>query len=420
MAIATATIATSRTTVVKAWRKVASDVSTGFNFTAEEVLDLIEKVPTDGTPWSAREVLNPIDLNEGYGIASISEGDYDSTPSAVNLEETTVDVVQFNGRFNASKLAKYGDKGSVNQLEKQLFLMASKKVQAMNAHIADYFYGYPTAVLATTNTDVSGTTGTLTLAAGYDSTITDANFICRKFKVGDVVALVAAGSDALVDANAIGTITAVTPATPSIAVTFIGSVSSYTTDGIRIVKANSMNQVIGGTDLNKGYVGVLAGLKTASVHSLTHTNWTTAYSNTSGGRFSSIKLRRMKDEIQNYGDGKLNMVIMDQAVYRDAVDLQLSALRFNDPSVLSIDGDIDAKGVKIFTSRRALPGYAIGLDRTCMKRWMLTDKPDENVSWSDGKEYIDQNAFVFGMDVVSAILWKNRKKTAYYSGLTTS
>lgn len=417
---ATATIATSRTTMAKVWKKVASDVTPAYNFTAEEVMDLIEKAATDNTPWSAREVINPVDLNEGYGISSISEGGYDALPSSVSLEETTVDVVQFNGRFNASKLAKYGDKGSLNQVEKMLFVMASKKVQAMNAHRADYWYGYRTAVLATTDTDISGTTGTLTLATGYDSTVTNAAFIASKFKVGDRVALIAAGSDALVDANAIGTITAVTPATPSIAVTFIGSCSAYTTNGIRIVKSNSMDETVGGTDLNKGLVGILDALKTTSVHGLSHANWLPAYTNTSGGRFSSIKLRRMKDEIQNYGDGKLNTLLLDQGVNRDAIDLQLSALRFNDPSVLSIDGDITAKGIKIFTSRRCLPGYAIGLDKTFMKRWMLTEKPSDNMNWSEGKEYIDQSAYVFGIDVVEANLIKNRKKMAYYSGLSTN
>jgi hypothetical protein len=360
----------------------------------------------------------PIDIIEGAGIASIKEFGTEAMPSSPNMREITITLVHLNGRFNASKLAMWGDNGLTNQTKKQITQQALSKARALASDFGDRFYGPSTSYLATTTTVATQSSGTYTLATGYGvSGITTAAFIASKFKVGDRVALIRSG--ALVT-NAIGTITAVTPATPSIAVTWNGSVDADSGD--YVVKANSMgNTDINDTDYNRGFNGLIDITTAASLHSLatsTDANWAAAYSDSAGGRFNFTKLRRGKDEIKDGGNGTANTLIVSRGVYRDATALERSVLRVDDPLGLSLDGDVKAKGVKIFSSRRVPPGYAYLFDRKYLRKWALLPKPDEGVTWGDGKEYIDQSGFVFGLDLPVQLVCPNRKAFAYWTGLT--
>ena len=304
------------------------------------------------------------------------------------------------------------------------------EIDVLAAQFSDYFYGYSTAVLAITDTDVSGTTATLTIKNGYgSSTITDKTYISRLFRVGEYVALVAAGSDALIDANAIGKITAITAATPSIAVTFIGSVSSYTTDGIRIVKANAggtanLDQTITGTDLNRGVVGLLDMSLSTTIQNISSSSvpdWTPAYTDTTGGRLSGLRIHRGRDEIANYGGAKTGLkMILDQGVYRDMIGLQQAALRFNDPFALELDADIKAKGLEFFKSRRTPPGYAWLMAKESFYRMNLLPKPTQgSIQWKDGQKLVDQNGLIFSIDWPVQMVTTNRRNIAVWSGLST-
>lgn len=423
MAIATYTPTTSASGLNKLWRKVQGEVGQGLNYACEEwqQLDDLEDFKID---WSFREITFPLRINKGVGAASISEGGYEARPSSPNLEECTINWVQFNKRFTATLMAMYVDqKNSEAQLKKQLMYQAMDAVDVLAAHFSDYFYGFSTAVLAITDTDVSGTTGTLTLKNAYgSSTITDAAYIASLFRVGEYVALVASGSDALIDANAIGVITAVTAATPSIAVTFIGSCSAYTTNGIRIVKANSLDQSITGTDLNRGLVGLLDMALSASVQGLSSSSvadWSPAFSDTTGGRLSGIRIRKASDEIKNYGGGKADRLILDQGVHRDLIAQQQAAIRFSDPFALELQADVKSKGLTFFSSRRTPPTYAWLQVKKSFNRMNLLPKPTPGgITWKDGEKIPDQNALVFSMDWPAQMVTTNRKNMAYWSGLT--
>ncbi len=413
---------TIRSDLSKLYRKISADVAQGFNFATDEIAE-INGLDTEDTPYSPREVLFPIDLNEGVGAASIQEFGFEPNPTNSTVEDAQEDIIHLVGRFNLSKLAKFADKGNVNQVERNLRFQMTKKVQALRAWVGDAFYGFDDAVVAITDSNLSSQTPTLTLKDGYGRTdIDDAEFLARKFPIGEGVALVAAGSDALIDANAYGTVTARSLSGGTITLNLAASVT-YSTDGIRIVKANvataGQDVTITGTDLGKGMVGLLQANTAASLHGLTHTNWTAAYTDTTGGRFNAQRLRRMADNIADYGDGKMNMVCIDRGVYRDTVALQSAALRFSDAGALSMDGDITASGIKFFQSKRVPPGYVFGLDKSAMSKWFLLPIPGENkgVSWGDGKEYIDRSGMVFTMDVPGQFVFHNRKKLAYLSGL---
>lgn len=415
MAEATWTDTTSTSTLNKLWRKIQGPVAQGIQYKSEEYA-MLDDFSVEESEWSAREVTRPIELNEGAGVASIPESGYKAVPSSPTLEEATYTLVQFNKRFEASLLAKAGDKGSANQVAKQLKHQAKMAVFDIARHYSDYFYGLSTGILALTDTDLSGGTDVLTLKAGYgQSGITNAAFLADKFRVGDRIAVLNAGT---LVTGAIGTITAVTAATPSISVTWIGT-PSETTNDLQIVKANSMeNTTVAGTDYNRGLVGLLDGMLTSSVHSLSHARWLPSYSDTTGGRFSGIRLRRAADEIANEGGGKLNTLIYSQGIHRDMIAAERALVRFDDPFAMELDGDVKAKGRTIFSSRRVPPGYAFVGDKSSLKRWQLGAKPDGSMGWADGIEREDKSVVVFSMDMFVGLNWENRQNWAYFTGLT--
>ena len=402
----------------KLWRKVQGKLQTGLNFVSEEWSSLKDLKNFD-IDWSAREITVPIDILEGTGVASIPEGGWEARPSSPNVEEITLSWVLFNKRFTATKTAMFIDKHNPGaELKKQLVYQGMKAVQAMGRHVSDYFYGYGTAVLARTSTGATQASGVYTLDQGYDSTITNFAYITDKFKVGDYVALIRGG---VLVTNAIGVVTAVTAATPSITVTWNGSVDSDAND--LVVKANSLeNTTIAGTDYNGGLTGLLDMLKTASVHNLSSgsvANWSVAMADTTGGRLSGVRIHKGKDEIANYGGGKGKTLYMSQGVYRDLIAQMQGALRFSDPMSLELDGEVKSKGLTFFKSRRVPPGYAIMAADNTLHRMTLLPNPDgENPTWADGDKLQDQSGFVFSLDWPMQLIVTNRKNLAYWSGLT--
>src|SRR5690606_13353859 len=119
----------------------------------------------------------------------------------------------------------------------------------------------------------SGASHTIPLKNAYGSssipgtTAAQKAFIADKFKVGDQVALVNPGGGTLVT-NAIGKVTAVNPATPSITVTWIpGNVDP--SDGDYVVLANGANaSVLAHTSYNRCLVGLLEMMTRSEEHSL--------------------------------------------------------------------------------------------------------------------------------------------------------
>lgn len=418
MATATTVITTSGTSVSNLWRIVQGELAQGLQFDNDEWDMVDDFVPPEDLPFSARSVTIPIDMREGAGIASIPEGGFEARESSPNAREITVTMQQFNGRFNASRLAMYADKPAA-QVEKQLKYQGAHKIRDLSRHFSDYFYGVSNGYLAQASATQTQTTMTITLQGGYGvAGITDGTFLANKFKVGDWVAGINGG--ALVT-NAIGEITAVTTA-PRIVVVFNGSTTITSAD--YIVKANSKgNTTLAHTDYSRGLVGMVDITTTASVHSLssaTDANWDVAYSDTTTGRFNGLEVIRAEDEIRNEGGGKVTHILIDQGVRRDWINYERAALRFSDPMSMETDGSIKSKGRKIIPSKRVPPGYVYTFDKSALSKWTLLPKPDGKFNWGDGKEYIDENAMVFRIDLPIALITRNRKKFAYFTGKQTA
>lgn len=413
MAQATYSPTTSETDMNKIWRKVQGDLMMGFNFMAEEyeMLDSLKQFKID---WSAREIIVPIDLNEGAGVASIPEGGWEAVPSSPSVEEISLSWILLNKRFTATLTAQYIDQQNQEAMvRRQIVFQGRKAVEAIGADFADRFYGFSTGVLALLSGDpgTAATSHTLTLDDGYGvATIDEAAFIVDKFKVGDRVALVRSG--ALV-ANAIGTVTARDKAAGTIDVTWIGSVDPADNDAV--VKANSQeNETIAGTDYNRGLVGLLDVTTSDTVHGLSastdNANWNVALNDTTSARFDTVYLLNIQDAIADNGGGSVTDIIMARGVYRDALDNQLGSLRFDSPFNLQLDGELKARGVKITRTRRVPSGFVFAFDRKSYHRMTLLRKPTAGSApqWRDGEKIPDRSGKVFSIDFPVALVVTNR------------
>lgn len=425
MALAT-TVTTSGTDVNKIWRKVQGDLYEGMNFFSEEFGNMERFVPdTYDIDISAREITVPVDLNEEVGVAAIPEGGYEAVASSVNVEEVTLGFTLLNARFSASVTARILDeRHRAAELKRQIVFQGMKKMQALARTWSDMVYGYSTNILALTDTDLSGTSDTLTLYNGLnDSTIAGStaatgNYIANLFRVGERIAALNAGSLAT---NALGEVTAITAgANPTIAVTWDGS-TSESTNGLQIVLANSVEgSTIAATAYNRGIVGYLDLLKSTSVHGTSSSsvpNWSIAGSDTSGGRLSGVRLRAAKDTLRRYSPMKPDFALLDEGVHRDLIDLERAALRFSDPFALETDGDVKSKDLAIRSSWRVPPGYAIVGSKKAFARLDIMPKPGQGFAWGDGHKMENQSGYLFPVDFLTGTFCKSRKAFFYFSGL---
>ena len=416
MALAYA-ITTGGTTLNKVWRKSQGKLLRVYQTMVEE-WSWLEKLQKYDVNISAREITTPVDVSKPTRAAIIPEGGYEHNPATPGLQEITLSWSNYNDRWTTTLTSRFLSRlGQDNKVIDQFKYQGMKAIEGLARTVGTDFYGFSTGVLALNTTVATQASGAYTLGSGYGlAAITNAAFIASLFTVGDRVALVRAG--ALVT-NAIGTITAVTAGTPSITVTWNGSVTSANNDSV--VPANNVENatLAGGTSFNLALTGLLDITQSASLHGLTDSNWVPGYSDTTGGRFTGGRLRKMKQGIANTGGGKLGRIIWSNGVSNDVFNLQQGALRFNDPFAMELDGEAKAKGIAFSTSQRVPPGFMFGYDPDAIRAFSLVDFPEEgDVVWDDGDKLQDQNAFVFSVDFPLAMVCVNRRNTAYFSGLT--
>lgn len=411
--------------VDKIWRKSQGKLQRGFNFVTPEfkwVRDLKE-LEIDA---SLREMTFPVDLHEDRGITSLPEGGREAEPMSQNAEDATVAFIHLNGRFTVAKRARWALQadGGRGAIEKQLKFQGRKKVEAMGRRIGDMFYGYSTAYLCQTSTVATQSSGTYTLKNAYGdsdidgSSTAEKKYITNMIKVGDSVALIRSG--ALVT-NAIGEVTAISSSTPSVTVTWAGSVTSADDD--YLVFANGATATtISHTDYNRGLVGLLDYLKTASVQGISNAtvpNWDVAHSDTTAGRFTGQKWQKAADEIHNYGDEDAEITtLMAQGVARDVTAQYQAGVRYNSPMGMAIDGDFTAGGNKPRTSRRVPPGMVAMFGKGAIVKKTIFDEGEKAPGWGGGKELIDDSGWIFAIDWSGFIATRNRKLFAYFTNQT--
>lgn len=426
MAASPYNVSTSSSDLSGIWRKVQYGVVQAFQFGVEE-WDWLQKLKKFDVDWSAREITMELDLNDDVGTASIPEGGYEAAPSSQSTVTATLTWILLNNRFTQSRTAQYitEQQGQKGQLEQQLRFQATKAVQGIRRKVGDQFYGFSTGTQAvvTSAANEAITIQDMYSVSGLGATtspdgVTSSNRIAGDlFRVGERIAVITSSATF----RAISTISAIASASTLTVVTTIASV----TTGDLLVFGNNLENTTtaGGTERNLNLVGLLDGMTSTSVHSVSKTSyprWDTAINNSSGGRFTTTKYQKLRDSIYNAGGGEMDLCIMSDGVYRDVVAQQAGGIRYADPFNLELDGEVKIKGVQLVHSRRVPDGYVFGLvKKNSVNKMSLLPEPGA-VAQSDGYKLQDLSGNVFPIDYPCAMVWTNRKNSGLYSALTQS
>lgn len=402
----------------KGYKKKATKLYTAFKSRVEEFSWLDDIDDEDIVP-SGRENLIPLDVKRGYGTHMVSDGGYEARTVTPAMNEGSFSFVQASSRFFISTFAQALDQRAKDaQIIRQIKYQSKKSLESLARRVGLQFYGFSTGYVCEQTTVATSTTATLSLNDGFgDSTIDGLAYLSSLFEVGDRIGLIA--SDALVT-NALGVITA-KPSDGVLTVVFDGAVVLAAAQNI--VFANGVTDItITATDYNKWPVGLLDILTSGTVHGLASSSepaWAPALNDTNGGRFSYVKLKKLRQEIANDGDGKLTDIIWSNGVEND-VEAGERAARIYDSSAMDLDGSIKAKGVKFRTSALVPPEHVIGFDRSGWGKKLLTDKPSEDGSLSFGDLYKaeDRAGWKGGFELIYALVCRSRAKFARFAELT--
>jgi len=421
MATATYNVTTS-TDLKEVWRKVQYGIVVAAQFGVEEWqwLNAAKKLDVN---WSAREITMELDINDGYGTAMIPEGGKEARPSSPTAVTANFTWVLANKRFTISKTAQYiqQQQGTKGQLESQLKFQAKKALQSIRRKIGDQFYGISSGIqcsahsIATDDIVVDDMHGVSGLGG------TSANRRCVDlFRVGDVIALVDPSTHATIRGTA--AITAITRSSNTLTGTAVSDMTGETA-GDAVLFANNLENTTtaGGTEHDLNLIGFLDGFISDTIHGVsagTYAKWAAGYSNTSGGRFTGVTLRKMKQGIENNGGGTLTDVIWTNGVENDVFAQLQAGLRFSDSFGMEMDGSPKSKGVTFHTSPRVPDGYVFGYDKgNSVHKMVLLPEPGAP-AFEDGDKMQDDSGLVFSLDFPVQLVYTNRSNLAYCSSVT--
>ena len=409
---------TTISTLQKGYKKKATKLYTAFKDKVNEFSWLDDIDDEEITP-SGRENLIPLDIGRGYGTHMASDSGYEARTLTRAMNEGSFSFVHANARFFISTQAKaFDQKAKEAQIVRQIKFQSKKSLEALARRVGLQFYGTSNGYVARSSTNATATTQTLTMLDGFgDSTIDGASYLQSLFEVGDRIGMIR--STALV-ANGLGEITDNSTVAGEMIVVFDGSADIDAND--YIVFANAVTDAtITATDYSKWPVGLLDIITSSSVHGLATTseaNWAAAVNNTSGGRFSYVKLKNLRNQIANRG-GKMTDVVWSQGVEND-VEAGERAARIYDSSAMDLDGSIKAKGITFRSSDLTPPEHVFAFDRSGWGKKLLTDKPGEDgmVDFGDLYKAEDRAGWKGGFDLIYALVCRSRGKFGRYADLT--
>lgn len=417
MATATYGVTTSGGDLSSIWRKVQAGIVVAAQFGVEEWNALLQakKFTVD---WSAREITMELDIQDDVGTAMIPEGGKEARPSSPNTVTATLTWVLANKRFTISKTAQYiAQRTPKAQLENQLRYQARKALQGIRRKFGDMFYGFSTGTAAIASASAASAVAIKDLYGIANLGSVSANRrVADIFKVGDYIVALNPTGPALRAAPV--KVTNIARATNILSVD--GDLSVVAADLITFANNLENTTLAGGTERNQWLVGLLDGVTSTSVHSVsgtTYPDWAAAVNDSTGGRFNGIKLRRLKQQIHNKGGGELDTVWWANGVENDVVAQLQAGVRFDDAFSLEMDGRPTSKGVRFNTSRRVPDGYVFGYDsRNSVCRMTLLPEPGAP-AFDDGDKLQDDSGLVFSLDFPAAMVYKNRGNLGLFSGL---
>lgn len=412
---------TTVSTLAKGYRKKATKLYTAFKDKVDEFSWVDDIDDEDITP-SGRENLIPLDIGRGYGAHMPSDGGNEARTITRAMNEGSFSFVHGNARFFISTQAKaFDQKAKEAQIVRQIKYQSKKSLEALARRVGLQFYGMSNGTVCETTTDATATTSTLTLNDGFgDSTIDGGAYLCSLFEVGDRIAALDASSASALLSNGLGEVVDTTTVAGEMIVVFDGSCN--TDSGDLITFANAVTDTtVTASDRDKWPVGLLEIITASSVHGLatsSEANWAAAVNNTSGGRFSYVKLKNLRNQIKNRG-GKMTDVVWSQGVEND-VEAGERAARIYDSSAMDLDGSIKAKGITFRSSDLTPPEHVIAFDRSGWGKKLLTDKPAEDgmLDFGDLYKAEDRAGWKGGFDLIWALVCRSRGKFGRYADLT--
>jgi hypothetical protein len=382
----------------------------------------VDEVPDEDIVPSGRENLVPLDVARGVGAHQMDDAGYEGRTETPALKEGAFVFNHTNARFSISLRAQAFDKAARgNFIIRQIKYQSIKCIEAVMRKYAYMFYGMSSGYLAQCNGGQgSAASHTITLKNGFGlSSVSGAAYLANMFPVNEGVALIRAG--ALVT-NAIGVVTAFSLTAGTITVAW-GPGNVSITDGDYLVYANGVTgTTLSETDFNKWNVGMLDSLVTDSVQGVAtsgESTWASPLYDTNGGSFGFVKIKKMRQALENSGDTTLRRIVWSNGVENDVQALERGSLLWSDSGRMNIDANVTAKGVSFDTSRFVPPTFAFGIGADFMGKKIVSEKPDEEqqIEFAQLYKAEDRSALKGGVDMISANIIRSRSRLVAYGAL---
>ena len=365
------------------------------------------------------------------GGAMIPDGGYESTTTVQAPQSGTVSFVQFNDRFVLTGLGRLFDKNAKSgEVMAMNFYAAKKVLEAMGRKVGYQTYGFSTGTVALVDTTATVTTNTNVLLKqafgssliGTSNALATANqltYLAQLFRGLEAVGPIHS-SDVVTNGQA--STVSVTNSTGSINVTTAGGSSTWTAGDPIVFYNTVIDTTKAGTELNLWPNGLLDATQSSSLHGLatsTAPNWA-SYTDTSGGRFGFVKLRKGQQYINNYGGTEPDTLIIANGVQNDATAAERAARIYPGVSMFDLDGNLKAKGIDIRTSLLAPPALAFLYDSEAFTQLQLGDIPSENggPDLFEIDKLPNQNMWASSLNWAYLRATTNRAALACFSGLT--
>lgn len=395
----------------------------------------LRKTPTAALIPSGLEMRLILNVIFQGGGQMIPDGGYEATTTVQPPQYGTVTFVQYNDRFALTGLGRMYDRNAKQGEVLALNFYAAKKVmEAMGRKMGYQTYGYSTGTVAVVDTTATVTTNSaVLLKQAYGSsligntnataTTNQKTYLAQLFRAtgstGDIIGPIHTND---VVTNGQGSIVSVSNSAGSINVTTSGGSSTWTA-GDPIVFFNSViDTTKAGTELNLWPNGLLDVTQSSSLHGLATSsapNWA-SYTDTSGGRFGFVKLRKGQQYMNNYGGTEADTLILSNGVLNDATAAERAARVYPGVSMFDLDGNLKAKGQDIRTSLLAPPALAFNYDSDVYTKLELGDLPSENggPDLFEIDKLPNQNIWASSLNYAYLRACTNRAGMAVWSGLT--
>jgi hypothetical protein len=364
----------------------------------------------------------PLDLEQGFGAASLADGGREARAVSPTIRTAQLTLTHINARFSVTRWSKAMNQQSrAAYVTNEMTFKARKRLEAIQHKVGLNFYGFTSGQVCQVSAAVSGVTAgaAITFSNAFgDTNLTNTLYINQLFNVGDQIGILSSASGTLL-AGGVGEITA--KGTSNVyTVAFSSALTIAANSSVMFANNAAYGDTFtetAHTDFNKWQPGLKDMTESTSLHSLsgtTYPGWTSAVTDSTGGRFTPLKLKKIRQLMQNAGK-KLKGLVIAQGVERDMEDQMNASVRFMGIDAIQFDGSAKTKE-KQMSSRYTPGGHVFGIADGVLKKKVLGAMPDQSQGEMDKLE--NYARYVLGDDLMWVVACESRKGLAEYRGLT--